>query len=80
MQYSYLPAILTKGFFIIPAMIGLFSTIDPESGQRIEIRYTRVNSRIRITSICDASGNDIWGQFSSEKLQSFKSDILNIAK
>ena len=61
-------------------MIGIFQTTDRNTGQRIVIRYTRVNMRVRITSICDAAGNDIFGRFTSEELQFFKADIAQLAQ
>lgn len=61
-------------------MIGVFQTTDQNTGQRIVIRYTRVDMRVRITSICDAAGNDIWGRFSSVEIQAFKADIAQLAR
>jgi len=61
-------------------MIGVFQTTDRNTGQRIVIRYTRVDSRVRITSICDVAGNDIFGRFTSEELQFFRADIAQLAQ
>jgi len=61
-------------------MIGVFQTTDQNTGQRIVIRYTRVDMRVRITSISDAAGMDIWGRFSSVEIQAFKADIAQLAR
>ena len=61
-------------------LIGTFHTTDQNTGQRITIRFTRRNSHVRITSICDAAGNDIWGRFSSAELQFFRADIAQLAQ
>ena len=61
-------------------MIGVFQTTDPNTGQGVIIRFTRVDSRVRITGIRDAAGMDIWGRFSSTQLQAFKADIVSLAK
>ena len=71
---------ISKGFLFWQTMIGIFKTTDKKTGLRIIIRYTRVNSRVRITSICDAAGNDIFGRFTSEELQFFKADIAQLAQ
>lgn len=61
-------------------MIGIFKTTDPNTGQGVVIRFTRIDNRVRITSICDAAGMDIWGRFSSAELQFFRADIAQLAQ
>ncbi len=61
-------------------MIGVFQTTDRNTGQRIVIRYTRVDMRVRITSICDAAGDEIKSRFSAAELQFFRADIAQLAQ
>lgn len=61
-------------------LIGTFHTTDQNTGQRITIRFTRRNSHVRITSICDAAGNDVFGTFSSSELSLFRADIAQLAQ
>lgn len=68
-----------EAFFIGKNMIGIFKTTDQNTGQGIVIRFTRIDSRVRITSICDAAGMHIWGRFSSAEIQAFRADIAKLA-
>lgn len=61
-------------------MIGIFKTTDPNTGQGIVIRYTRVNNNVRITDICDTSGANVLKRFGFEEIQKFKSDIYQLAQ
>lgn len=61
-------------------MIGVFRTTDPNTGQGVIIRYTRIDQRVRITGISDAAGMDISGRFSSKEIQALKADIAQLAQ
>lgn len=56
-------------------MIGVFRTIHPETGQGIVVRFTRINKNVRIYSITDSAGKDIWGTLTSEQIQKVKTII-----
>ena len=71
---------ISKGLLFWQTMIGIFKTTNPNTGQGIVIRFTRIDNRVRINSICDASGMDIWGRFSSAEIQVFKADIAQLAR
>lgn len=53
-------------------MIGVLSTTHPTEGYGIIVRYTRVDWRMKITSITDSASKDVWGQMSSSDIQEIK--------
>jgi hypothetical protein len=71
---------ISKGVLFWQTMIDIFKTTDPKTGRGVVIRFTRIDNRVQITSICDAAGMDIWGWFSSAEIQVFKADIAQLAR
>ena len=56
-------------------MIGRMRTTHPTEGYTVIVGYTKVNARVRITTITDADGTDIWNKMTSAIIQHFKAQI-----
>lgn len=57
-------------------MIGKLRTTHPTEGYGVIVGYFKSGKNIRITSISDSSGKDIWGLMPSGIIQEFKQQIL----
>lgn len=59
-------------------MIGRLRTTHPTEGYGIIAGFKVADNNIRITSISDSAGKDIFGSFTSEQIQELKRRILDL--
>ncbi len=58
-------------------MIGRFETIHPTEGYKVILGYTKINKMIRLTSVTDGQGVDIWSKLSTREIQMMLAKIPN---
>lgn len=57
-------------------MIGRLRTTHPTEGYGVIVGYTKVDKRVKITSITDFAGKDIWRIMTPDIVQRFVYEIL----